>query len=65
MTIALRAENVTKIYGSGADAVTAVDNVSFDVQEGEFVAWWGQAAQARRRCWPCWPGCSRPARARS
>ncbi len=30
--------NLTKIYGSGNTAVTALDHVSFDVQPGEFVA---------------------------
>ncbi len=37
MTI-LRVENLTKIYGKGETAVTAVDNVSFSVEKGEFVA---------------------------
>jgi len=34
----LRVENLTKIYGKGETAVTALDNVSFSVKKGEFVA---------------------------
>lgn len=34
----LRVENLTKIYGDGDTRVVAVDNVSFSVSRGEFVA---------------------------
>ena len=34
----LRVENLTKIYGKGDTAVTALNNVSFSVDKGEFVA---------------------------
>ncbi len=34
----LRAEHLSKIYGSGENAVKAVDDVSFSVEKGEFVA---------------------------
>ena len=34
----LRVENLTKTYGKGNTAVTALDNVSFSVNKGEFVA---------------------------
>lgn len=34
----LRVENLTKIYGKGDTAVTALDKVSFSVNKGEFVA---------------------------
>ncbi|HAB66670.1 MAG TPA: peptide ABC transporter ATP-binding protein [Firmicutes bacterium] len=34
----LRVENLTKTYGSGIAKVTALDNVSFSVEQGEFVA---------------------------
>ncbi len=34
----LRVENLTKIYGEGETAVRALDNVSFSVRKGEFVA---------------------------
>lgn len=34
----LRVENLTKVYGKGQTAVVALDNVSFKVNKGEFVA---------------------------
>ena len=34
----LRVENLCKIYGKGENIVTALDNVSFSVEKGEFVA---------------------------
>ncbi len=34
----LRVENLTKIYGKGDTKVVALDNVSFSVEKGEFVA---------------------------
>lgn len=34
----LRVENLSKVYGKGQTQVTALDNVSFNVQKGEFVA---------------------------
>ena len=34
----LRTEKLTKIYGSGNNKVVALDNVSFSVEKGEFVA---------------------------
>ena len=34
----LRVENLSKIYGKGETAVKALDNVSFSVNKGEFVA---------------------------
>ncbi|MBR5970109.1 MAG: ABC transporter ATP-binding protein [Lachnospiraceae bacterium] len=34
----LRVEHLTKIYGAGETAVHAVDDVSFSVEKGEFVA---------------------------
>ena len=34
----LRVENLNKIYGKGENEVKAVDNVSFSVEKGEFVA---------------------------
>ncbi|HBV88597.1 MAG TPA: peptide ABC transporter ATP-binding protein [Desulfosporosinus sp.] len=34
----LRVENLSKIYGNGETAVMALDNISFSVSKGEFVA---------------------------
>jgi len=34
----LRVENLTKVYGKGSTKVTALNNVSFSVEQGEFVA---------------------------
>ena len=34
----LKVENLTKTYGKGDNRVTAVDNISFSVEKGEFVA---------------------------
>ncbi len=34
----LKVENLTKIYGKGTTKVIALDNVSFSVEKGEFVA---------------------------
>lgn len=34
----LKVENLTKIYGKDMAKVTALDNISFSVEKGEFVA---------------------------
>lgn len=34
----LKAEHVTKIYGTGENQVKALDDVSFSVNKGEFLA---------------------------
>jgi len=34
----LRVENLSKVYGKGSTKVVALDNVSFSVEKGEFVA---------------------------
>ena len=34
----LKVENLSKVYGKGTTKVTALDNVSFKVDKGEFVA---------------------------
>ena len=34
----LKVENLTKTYGKGDSKVVAIDNISFSVEKGEFVA---------------------------
>ena len=34
----LKIEDLTKVYGSGDNAVTALDHVSFSVERGEFIS---------------------------
>ncbi len=34
----LRVENLSKVYGKGTTQVKALDNASFKVEKGEFVA---------------------------
>ncbi len=45
--IALEAINVTKIYGTGTNAVTAVNDVSLSVKRGEFVALVGPSGSGK------------------
>jgi len=43
----IRFENVTKVFGTGDGAQKAVDNVSFTVDEGEFVVILGQSGAGK------------------
>jgi putative ABC transport system ATP-binding protein len=45
--IALEARLVDKVYGSGANQVKAIDNVSFGVDKGEFVALVGPSGSGK------------------
>jgi putative ABC transport system ATP-binding protein len=45
--VALEARSVTKIYGSGALQVKAIDDVSFGVEKGEFVALVGPSGSGK------------------
>lgn len=43
----LRIENLSKIYGKGNNQVNAVDNISFTVNKGEFVAIIGKSGSGK------------------
>lgn len=43
----LRVENLCKTYGEGENAVRALDNVSFEVERGEFVAIVGSSGSGK------------------
>jgi putative ABC transport system ATP-binding protein len=47
MTIALSTESVTKIYDGGSGQIRAVDGVSFEVRQGEFVALVGPSGSGK------------------
>jgi len=59
MTI-LRVENLCKIYGKGESQVTALDNVSFSVNKGEFVAIVGASGSGKSTLLHMMGGVDRP-----
>lgn len=56
----LKVENLTKIYGKGNTKVTALDNVSFSVEKGEFVAIVGASSSGKSTLLHILGGVDRP-----
>ena len=56
----LRVENLSKIYGKGENEVRAVDNVSFSVEKGEFIAIIGASGSGKSTLLHLLGGVDRP-----
>lgn len=56
----LRVENLSKIYGKGENQVKAVDNISFSVEKGEFVAIIGASGSGKSTLLHLLGGVDRP-----
>ena len=56
----LRVENLTKIYGKGESRVVALDNISFSVEKGEFVAIVGASGSGKSTLLHLLGGVDRP-----
>ncbi|MFF2901705.1 ABC transporter ATP-binding protein [Streptomyces sp. NPDC057966] len=56
----MRLESVSKAYGDGAGAVTALDDVSFEVPRGTFTAVMGPSGSGKSTFLHCLAGLDRP-----
>ncbi|MER5814366.1 ABC transporter ATP-binding protein [Streptomyces californicus] len=57
---AVRLRSVTRSYGKGASAVTALDNVSLDIPRGTFTAVMGPSGSGKSTFLQCTAGLDRP-----
>lgn len=56
----LRVENLTKTYGKGENKINAVDNISFSIEKGEFVAIIGSSGSGKSTLLHLLGGVDRP-----
>lgn len=60
VSIAARAEGLTRVYGSGSAVVTALDGVDFEVTAGELTAVMGPSGSGKSTLMHCMAGLDRP-----
>lgn len=56
----LKVENLSKVYGSGENEVRAIDNISFTVEKGEFIAIIGPSGSGKSTLLHILGGVDRP-----
>lgn len=61
----LKVEHLTKVYGEGETATRALDDVSFSVEEGEFIAIIGSSGSGKSTLLHLIGGVDRPTSAAS
>lgn len=59
MTVAARADQATKIYGSGDTAVTALDRVDLEIEEGRLTSIMGPSGSGKSTLMHCLAGLDR------